>query len=239
MTCDADRRSLRPPSCCSVLVMNGACGRERYGFSSTERTRKSAPSNPVGEAAGARLVEDDDVGRRLAAGVEVLAGRDPRAVDRHEVGRERRRGRRRQLDVPVAGADEGDALPLALDDQADRRALHPARRQAAVDPPPQHRGHLVAVQPVEDAPGLGRVDEPVVDAPWVVDGVVDGGGGDLVEHHPLHRHLRLEVLEEVPADGLALAVLVRCEVQLAGVLEGGLEVLDHLLAALGAARTSA
>ena len=46
MTCDDDMRSLRPPSCCSVLVMNGACGRERYGFSSTERTRKSAPSRP-------------------------------------------------------------------------------------------------------------------------------------------------------------------------------------------------
>ena len=78
-----------------------------------------------------------------------------------------------QLDVPVAGDDEGDPLALALDDEADRRALHATGRQAAVDPPPQHRRHLVAVEAVEDATGLGGVDEAVVDAARVVDGVVD------------------------------------------------------------------
>ena len=57
--------------------------------------------------------------------------------------------------------------------------------------------------------------------------------GDLVEHHPLHRHLGLELLEQVPADRLALAVLVRREVQLAGVLERRPQLLDDLLAPLG------
>ena len=142
-----------------------------------------------------------------------------------------RRGQ--QLDVPVAGADERDPLALALDDQPDRRALHASRRQAAVDPPPEHRRDLVPVQAVEDAPGLGGVDQAVVDLARVVDGVVDRGLGDLVEDHPLHRHLRVEVLEQVPRDRLALAVFVGREVQLGGVLERGTQVLDHLLAAIG------
>ena len=34
----ADMRSLRPPSCWSVDVMNGGLGRLRHGFSSMERT---------------------------------------------------------------------------------------------------------------------------------------------------------------------------------------------------------
>ena len=224
---------MRPPSCCRVLVRNGACGRERYGFSSTVRTRKSAPSRPSARPLARASSSTTTPGAGLAAGVEVLAARDPRAVHGDEVGRERRRRRGRQLDVPVAGADERDALALALDDEADRRALHAPRRQAAVDPPPEHGGHLVAVEPVEDAAGLGGVDEAVVDAPRVVHGVIDRRRRDLVEHHPLDRHLRLQVLEEVPADGLALAVLVRREVQLGGVLEGRTQVLDHLLAALG------
>ena len=144
-------------------------------------------------------------------------------------------GRRleRGVDVPVARRHERHALALALDDEADHRALHPARRQPPVDAPPQHRRHLVAVEPVEDPPGLGRVDQPVVDAPRVGDRLLDGGAGDLVEHHPLHRHPGLEVLEEVPGDGLALAILVGGEVQLAGVLEGGPEVLDDVPAAGG------
>ena len=50
ITCDDESRSLRPPSCCSVDVMNGAFGEDRYGFSSTERTPKSAPSRPSASA---------------------------------------------------------------------------------------------------------------------------------------------------------------------------------------------
>ncbi len=41
ITCCADQRNLRPASCCSVLVMNGAYGRRRYGFSSTPWTENS------------------------------------------------------------------------------------------------------------------------------------------------------------------------------------------------------
>jgi hypothetical protein len=38
-----------------------------------------------------------------------------------------------------------------------------------------------------------------------------------VEHHPLHRHAGLELLQQVPGDGLALAILIRREVELVDV----------------------
>ena len=123
------------------------------------------------------------------------------------------------VDVPVAGGTERHALTLTLDDQAGRRALDPAGRQPAVDPAPQHGRDLVAVQAVEDAAGLGRVDQAVVDVSGVGHRLVDGVAGDLVEDHPLHGHPRLQRLQEVPGDGLALAILVRREVELGGVLE--------------------
>ena len=56
-------------------------------------------------------------------------------------------------------------------------------------------------------------------------------GGDLVEHHPLDRHRRRRVqhLEQVPGDGLALAILIRREIELGGVLQLGLELADDVL----------
>jgi len=50
-----------------------------------------------------------------------------------------------------------------------------------------------------------------------------------VEDHPAHRHRRLEDLQEVPRDGLALAVLVGGEEQLVRALEGTLELGNLLL----------
>ena len=53
--------------------------------------------------------------------------------------------------------------------------------------------------------------------------------GDLVEDHPADRDLGLEHLEQVPGDGLALAVLVGREEELVRVLERPLELGDLLL----------
>ena len=61
----------------------------------------------------------------------------------------------------------------------------------------------------------------------------DGLARDLVEHHALHRHLRLEHLEQVPRDRLALAVLVGREVDLARVLQRRLELGDDVLLVVG------
>src|SRR6478609_8284489 len=45
-----EKRSLRPASCCSVEVVNGAAGRRVYGLVSTERTLNSALCRPAARA---------------------------------------------------------------------------------------------------------------------------------------------------------------------------------------------
>ncbi len=213
--------------------MNGALGDERYGFSSTERTVKVASPRPSASPrarASSSATALADTWPYASKSLPVATRSPSTATSLASNGG---LGGGDEVDVPVVGGDVRDALTFALDDQAHRRALHAAGRQAAVDATPQHRRHLVAVEPVEDASGLGGVDHPVVEVARVVDRVVDGRLGDLVEHHPLHGHLGLEVLEQVPRDRLALAVFVRCEIELGGVLQRGLEFLDHGLAALG------
>jgi len=69
-----------------------------------------------GERPRACLVDHDDVLLRLPVGGEVLARGDLGAVKRYERCTERRGRSGEQVDIPVAGGDEGDALALALDD---------------------------------------------------------------------------------------------------------------------------
>jgi hypothetical protein len=64
----------------------------------------------------------------------------------------------------------------------------------------------------------------LVELARVGDGGLDRVLGDLVEDHPLDRDLGLERLEQVPGDGLALAVLIGGEEELVGVLEQVLEL---------------
>src|SRR5262249_32917298 len=89
--------------------------------------------------------------------------------------------------------------------------------------------HLVADQPIEDAAALLRFDQLHVEVTPVLDRLVDGVAGDLVEDHPPHRHVRAQHLEHVPRDRLTLAVLVSREVELAGVGQRVLELLDDVL----------
>ncbi|GAB3817914.1 hypothetical protein GCM10027605_69410 [Micromonospora zhanjiangensis] len=166
---------------------------------------------------GARL---DPAGGRL----EVLAGGDPVAVQPDQGGVEGPRPvdlalhREGGQDVPVLGAAERHPLPLALHHDPGGHRLDPPGGQAAADLAPQHRGDLVAVQPVQDPARLLGVHQVPVDLAGVGHGGLDRRPGDLVEDHPLDRHLGLEGLHQVPGDRLTLAVLV-----------GGEEDLVHLL----------
>ena len=201
-----------------------------------------AALEPGGEPAGAGLVEVDDVAAHPAGGrVEVAAGGDPAVVDADQLGADRRRlalvGRgagpghgEGALERPVVGGVERHPLPLALHDDAGGHRLHAAGRQLRQHLLPEHRADLVAVEPVEDAAGLLGVDQGGVELARVGDGAGDRLGGDLVEDHPVHGHAGLERVDQVPGDGLALAVLVCREVDLAGVLHQLLEPADLLLA---------
>ena len=197
--------------------------------------REGGVPQGVGQAAGGLLVEVHAVEARdrLAVPAEVAAGGHPAAVDRRQPGVEpvslALRLLQRRLDVPVGHRAEGDPLPLALDDQPGGDRLHATRGQPLPDLAPEHRGDLVAVQPVQDAAGLLGVDQALVEVAGLLDGGPDRVAGDLVEDHPADGHLGVEHLQQVPRDGLALAVLVCREEQLVRVLERPLELGDLLL----------
>jgi hypothetical protein len=179
-----------------------------------------------GEGLGGRSVEGDGFhcGLERAGIVEVATGGDALTVESNEFRVEslvvfRSGCRQAREQVPIAGGDEREALLLPVDDEAGSGALHAAGGQAGPDLAPQHRRDFIAINAVEVA------------------GVVRGGEdrvfGDLVEHHALDRNLGLQHLQQVPGDGLALAVLISCEQELVRVLQRPLELADGFLLGVG------
>ena len=88
---------------------------------------------------------------------------------------------------PVLAALKALDLFLALDDQAQRRTLHTAGREARLDLAPQHRRQVEADQVVERPPRLLRVDQGRQHLAWVLYRVLDRRLCHFVEHHALHR----------------------------------------------------
>ena len=188
------------------------------------------PFERSGERSGPGLVEHHAVAAgELAAVVEVTPGGQALALDKVESGGEGS-GIEGRCQVPVRRGDEGNALTLAVHDKSNRDRLHPAcRASVATDLLPEHLGDGVAVEPIDDATRLLRIDELHVEFARLLEGIGDGVLGDLVEDHAAHGDLRLEHLEQVPGDGLALAVLVRGEEQLGSVLELLLQLRNRRL----------
>ncbi len=227
------------------LLLQGAGHERRVGLAAVRLVldgahREGTAVQPGDQVAGAPLVHVDDVALEPAGvGVEVAAGGQALAVQgdqgRRQAARRRRvvglRGRLEgALDVPVARLGEAHPGPLALHHDPRRHRLHAARGQPRHDLLPQHRADLVAVQPVQDPSGLLGLHQARVELARRLDRVLDGLRGDLVEDHPAHRDLGLQGLQQVPGDGLALAVLVGGEEQLVGLLEQRLELGDLRLA---------
>ena len=207
-------------------------GTARVGLRLHRADPQRGGAERLGERLGRGLVEHERVAAgQLTRGVEVTALGDAGAL---HLGEARRKvagvavgaGVERDVQVPVGGGDEGDALALLVDDEPGRHGLDAPGGQPGHDLLPQHRGDLVAVEPVEDAAGLLRVDKVDVELAGVPDGLLDRGLGDFVEHHPLDRDLGLELLHQVPRDGLAFAVTIGGEQELVDLLELGLQVLD-------------
>ncbi len=203
----------------------------RLGLAALHRGRAALERRGEGTSAG--LVEVDDVGLgQRAVLAEVSAGGDLVVVDLDQHRGERLLGGgsiERALEVPVVGRTERHALPFALHHDPGRHRLHTAGRQAPHDLLPQHGRDLVAVEPVEEAASLLGVDDLAIELGRVGDRPLDGLGGDLGEDDALHRDLRVEHLEQVPGDGLSLAVLIGREYEFARVLHQRLQLADVVL----------
>ena len=134
---------------------------------------------------------------------------------------------------PVFLRLEGADLVFPVDDQARGDRLHTAGRQTLADLPPQQRAELIADDPVEHAAGLLRIDQVLVDGTRMLDGFLHDAARDLVEGHAVGRIVRDgQQIFQVPGDGLAFAVRVRCEIDAVGVLCGLLQLRDDLFLAL-------
>ena len=178
------------------------------------------------------------LGDQRTSGVEVTAGGDAGTIEGGQTRREVTgvglgAGVEDRLEVPVGRGAEGDALTLTVDDQTGGDRLHTARRQLRHDLLPQHGADLVAVETVKDSTRLLGIDQVEVEIARVLERGGDRLLGDLVEDHPLGRDLRLELLQQVPRDRLALAVTVGGQEELVGVLQFVLELAhDGLLVGL-------
>ena len=133
--------------------------------------------------------------------------------------------------APQLAGNEGGDLPLAVAEDPQGDALHPAGGEAAADLVPQERADLVADQAVQDPAGLLRVHLVGVDLQGVLKGVHDRALGDLVEEDAVKGGIGLppQLLRQVPGDRLPLAVRVRGQVDGGGALGGLLQLGEGLL----------
>ena len=133
------------------------------------------------------------------------------------------------VDGPVLLGDEGADLVLSVHDDLGGHRLDTARGEAASHRLPQEGGELVAHDAVQDTAGLLGVDQIHVDGSGLLDGGLDHGLGDLVEGDALDLlHGDAQGVSQVPGDGLALAVGVGCQEDLARVLGLLLDLLDDI-----------
>src|SRR5260221_716391 len=110
-----------------------------------------------------------------------------------------------------------------------RGTLKTGRREPTGDLLPEDRRDLVAVEAIEDAARLLRVDETLVDRTRLAERTIDRILRDLVEDHAPDRNGRLQHLEQVPGDRLALTVLVCREQELVRILQELLQLADPFL----------
>ena len=152
---------------------------------------------------------------------------------------ERCSGRRGQprLDAPVFPRLEDLDLRLALTDQPQRHRLHASCRTAAGQFAPQHRRQREAHQIIQRAPRHVGLDQRLIEFTRVVHRVAHGGAGDFVEGDALNVDALEELLvlqhrPHMPADRLALAIRIGCEIERLGALHRLGDSGDLALAAL-------
>ena len=140
-------------------------------------------------------------------------------------------------DRPVLLRPEGLDLGLPLADQPQGHRLHAAGGAAARQLAPQHGRQREADQIVERTACQVGLNQRPVEIARMLEGILHGALGDFVEDHALdrlavERPAAVQLLDDVPGDGLAFAVRVGRQVELLGALQLAGDLLDPLVAAV-------
>ncbi len=132
-------------------------------------------------------------------------------------------------EIPIRNRTKAHAFAFAFDDQANRRRLNPTSRKPRLHFAPQHRRHFVAIEAIERSTCFLSVDQSHVDVARIRNRLGDRLLRNFVKHHAVHRHLGLQLLLQVPGNGLPFAVFVGGEVEVGGVFERVFEITNDVL----------
>src|SRR5262249_58740801 len=122
---------------------------------------------------------------------------------------------------PVLDGDEYFDLALAIDDEAHGDGLHAARREAAADLFPEQRREAVTHEAIQHSARLLGIDLVHVDLARLGERRLDRALRDLVERDAVDLLLvDRQLLSQVPADRLALAIRVGRDVESVRLLRG-------------------
>ena len=188
-----------------------------YGFSSTCSDLECAGADTLGQRLGRLFIQQREVARFEFAGggIKITADWDFFSGDRYQGGFQGlacRLGKGCQQ-IPPLTRDKGHPFPFPLDDQPDRHALHPPRRQSGPDLAPQQGRDFVAIQAIDNPPGFLGPHQAFVDIARACECFLDGILGDFVEYQAIDGHFRLEHLQQVPADCLPFTIFVRRQIE--------------------------
>ena len=147
--------------------------------------------------------------------VEIVTGGDTSATQMGQLGLETTIGMLELgLEIPVTAAAESPPGPFPLHQQANGDRLDPASGKPPCHLFPEQGGEGVPHQTIQDPTRLLGMHQLHVEITGLIQRLADGFLGDLVEDHPLHRNLRRQQLQQVPADAFPLAVFVGGQQQL-------------------------
>ncbi len=137
------------------------------------------------------------------------------------------------LNGPILLRHKGANLALAIDDQSERHGLDPARAQPPPDLFPEEGAHLVSHQTIKDPACLLGLYLFQVKGARMRKGLLNCPFGHLVKDHAMHGPLRrLQLLDEVPPDGLPFPIRIGSQVDPLGAPGGLPELLQDFLPSL-------
>ena len=132
--------------------------------------------------------------------------------------------------MPVLLGNELFDFAFPIGDQLQRDRLHPPGTETAPYLVPQQRADLVADEPIQDPACALRRHHLLVNGSRVEERLLNGLFRDFVEGQAGDFPFASgELLRQVPADGLALAIRVGRHVDVRGFLGRVLQLLDDLL----------